>query len=136
MTMSTNEQILDDEGKLVNLIMEGIPKARFSLICDENGKVLWNSQRNNTKHLLSLEETKKSLIRALESWHLRDDLSPKIGKGRYAVAAYEKLTRVTVPLANGHMLLVSIEDDWRMQGHIKSILNIIEWIQTHSSKLH
>ena len=134
--MSTNEETLDDEGKLVSMVMEGIPKARFSLICDADGKVLWTSQRDNKEHLLSLEDTKKSLKRALESWHLRDELSPKIGKGRYAVATYEKLTRVTVPLANGHMLLVSIEDDWRMQGHIKSILNIIEWIQIHSSKFH
>jgi len=134
--MSTNGEMLDDERKLVNMIMEGIPKARFSLICDENGEVLWNSQRNDTKRLLAFEETKKSLKRALESWRLRDELSPKIGKGRYAVVSYEKITRVTVPLANGHMLLVSIEDDWRTQGHIKSILNIIEWIQTHSSKFH
>ena len=134
--MSTNNEMLDDEGKLVNMVMEGVPKARFSLICDQNGKILWTSQRDNKEHLLSLEETKKSLKRALESWQYRDELSSKIGKGRYAVATYEKLTRVTVPLANGHMLLVSIEDDWRMQGHIKSILNIIEWVQTHSTKFH
>jgi hypothetical protein len=134
--MSTNAEMLDDEEKLLNMIMEGVPKARFSLICDEDGKVLWHSQRDNVEHLLTLEETKKSLKRALENWHSRDELSAKIGKGRYAVAVYEKLTRVTVLLSNGHMLLVSLEDDWRTQGHIKSILNIIEWIQTHSSKFH
>jgi len=128
--------MLDDEEKLVNMIMEGVPKARFSLICDKNAKVLWSSQRNNVTHLLTLDETKKTLQRSLESWHQRDEMAPKVGKGRYAVAVYEKLTRVTVPLANDHMLLVSLEDDWRTQGHIKSILNIIEWIQTHSSKFH
>jgi hypothetical protein len=128
--------MLDDEEKLLNMIMEGVTKARFCLICDKDGQVLLHSQRDNMEHLLSLEETKKSLKRALENWHSRDELSSKIGKGRYAVAAYEKLTRVTVPLSNGHMLLVSLEDDWRTQGHIKSILNIIEWIQTHSTKFH
>ncbi|MFY9301606.1 MAG: hypothetical protein WAO91_10520 [Candidatus Nitrosotenuis sp.] len=134
--MSTNAEMLDDEEKLLDMIMEGIPKVRFSLICDKDGQVLLHSQRNNVEHLLTLEETKKSLKRALENWHSREELSAKIGKGRYAIAVYEKLTRVTVPLVNGHMLLVSLEDDWRTQGHIKSIMNIIEWVQTHSSKFH
>jgi translation initiation factor IF-1 len=132
--MSSNKEILDEEGRLASMVMEGIPKARFALICDQNGEILWNSQRNNVKHLLTLEETKKSLKRALDSWHTRDELASKIGKGRYAVAVYEKLARVTVPLANGHMLLVTLEDDWRMQGHIKGIMNIVEWIHSQSEK--
>ncbi len=133
--MSSKEEILNEEGKLASMIMEGIPKARFALICDQNGEIFWNSRRNNVKHLLTLEETKKSLKRALDSWHTRDEIAPKLGKGRYAVAVYEKLARVTVPLANGHMLLVTLEDDWRMQGHIKSIMKIVEWIHSQSSKL-
>lgn len=130
--MSLNKEILDDEGKMASMIMEGIPKARFALICDENGEILWNSQRNNVKHLLTLEETKKSLKRALQSWHLRDELAPKLGKGKYAVAVYEKLIRVTVPLATNHMLLVTIQDE--NPGHVKSVMNIVEWVQSHSSK--
>jgi hypothetical protein len=131
-TMSSNVEMMDDEGKLVSMVMEGIPKARFALICDEKGKILWNSRRNNVTHLLTIEDTKKSIKRALENWRFRDELSSKIGKVKYALAVYEKLIRVTVPLANGHMLLVSIQE--ANPGHIKSVMNIVEWVQKHSTK--
>ena len=54
-------------------------------------------QREGIKNLLSSDETKRSNLQALARWGLRNSLAPKIGKGRYAMAEYEKIKRITLP---------------------------------------
>lgn len=130
--MSTTEQRMDDEGKLVSMIMEANQYVRFAAICDQEGKILWNSHRNDVKNILTLEETKQSLKRALETWKKRDDLSAKIGKGKYAIVGYEKIKRITVPLRNNHMLFLSVEGE--KPEYIKDVLNIVEWVEKHPAK--
>lgn len=130
--MSTIEQEMDKEGKLVSMIMEANEYVRFAAICDQDGKILWNSHRNNAKNILTLEETKQSLKRALETWKKRDELSAKIGKGKYAIVGYEKIKRITIPLHNNHMLFLSVESE--KPEYIKDVLNIVEWVEKHPSK--
>lgn len=130
--MSTTEQRMDDEGKLVSMIMEANQYVRFAVICDQEGKILWNSHRNDVKNILTLEETKQSLKRALETWKKRDDLSAKIGKGKYAIVGYEKIKRITMPLRNNHMLFLSVEGE--KPEYIKDVLNIVEWVEKHPAK--
>jgi hypothetical protein len=123
---------MDDEGKLVSMIMEANQYVRFAAICDQEGKILWNSHRNDVKNILTLEETKQSLKRALETWKKRDDLSAKIGKGKYAIVGYEKIKRITVPLRNNHMLFLSVEGE--KPEYINDVLNIVEWVEKHPAK--
>lgn len=130
--MSTIEQRMDDEGKLVSMIMEANQYVRFAAICDQEGKILWNSHRNDVKNILTLEETKQSLKRALETWKKRDELSAKIGNGKYAIVGYEKIKRITVPLRNNHMLFLSVEGE--KPEYIKDVLNIVEWVEKHPAK--
>lgn len=44
------------------------------------------------------------------SWHYRKQLSNKIGKGQYVMAAYEKIIRLTIPIDDDHILLVSLDN--------------------------
>lgn len=122
-------QKLDTEGKLVSMIMEGIKYARFAAVCDQQGNILWNSQRNEVDNILTLDETKASLKRAVETWRERENLSEKIGKGRYAIVGYDKIKRITVPLHNGHMLFVSIEGE--KPEYIGDIMKIVEYAEQH-----
>lgn len=130
--MSIAEQEMDDEGKLVSMIMEANQYVRFAAVCDQDGKILWNSHRNNVNNILTLEETKQSLKKALQRWKERDAFSAKIGKGRYAIVSYEKIKRITVPLHNGHMIFLSVEGE--KPEYIKDVLNIIDWVEKHPSK--
>lgn len=125
-------QQLDDEGKLVSMMMEANQYVRFAAICDPNGEILWSSHRNNSNNILSLEETKASLKRALNTWKDRNDLSAKIGKGKFAIVGYDKIKRITVPLKNNHMLFLSIEGD--KPEYIKDVLNIVKWVEEHPSQ--
>ena len=124
-------QELDREGKLVSMILEANKNVRYACICDSDGKILWNSRRNDIQSLISLEDTKASLKRALENWKERDKLTAKIGKGRYAIVDYEKLKRVTVPLRNNHLLYVHVEGD--KPEYIGDIMKIVDWVAEHPS---
>ncbi len=124
-------QELDREGKLVSMILEANNNVRYACICDSDGKILWNSRRNDVQSLISLEDTKDSLKRALENWKERDKLTAKIGRGRYAIVDYEKLKRVTVPLRNNHLLYVHVEGD--KPEYIGDIMKIVDWVAEHPS---
>ena len=91
-------EAMDNEGKLVSMVLEANKNVRYASICDGEGKILWNSRRNNIENLMTLEDTNASLKRAWENWKERDKLSAKIGRGRYSIVDYEKIKRVTVPL--------------------------------------
>jgi hypothetical protein len=119
-----------DYGRLCKEILDLDPKIRFAGVCDDTGETKYGGQREDVKNLLSHEETKKSNLQALARWALRNALSPKVGKGKYAMAEYEKVKRITIPLDdNSHLLLVTTEVD---AGHDKIIDKILKLIQ-HSS---
>jgi hypothetical protein len=124
-------QQMNDEGKLVSMMMEANKYVRFAAICDSKGDIIWNSFRNDVNNILTLEETKSSLKRALHTWQERDELSSKIGKGRFAIVGYDKIKRITVPLRNEHMLFLSVEGD--KPEYIKDVLNIVKWVEDHPS---
>ena len=46
-------QEMNDEGKLVSMMMEANPYVRYAAICDPKGEILWNSYRNNNNNALS-----------------------------------------------------------------------------------
>ncbi len=98
-----------DYGKICKDIMELDPSIRFAGICDETGDTKYGGMRQGMSSLLSPEETRKSNLQALGRWGLRNALTPKTGKGRYAMAEYEKIKRVTIPLDDNYLLLVTME---------------------------
>ncbi len=127
--MSAGQNINASEEKLLNMILGEIPSSRIAIICDHNGTIMWNSIRNNTTSYLSVDETKESLRRAIDSWDQRGRLSSKIGAGKYAIVAYDKIKRITIPLPNRHLLFVSLEGE--EFGSIKNIMTIVDWVEAN-----
>ncbi|MGI0051263.1 MAG: DUF6659 family protein [Nitrososphaeraceae archaeon] len=101
-------------------------KVRFAAVCDDSGEIKYGGQREGIPNLLSPEETKRSNIQALARWSLRNSLAAKIGKGQYAMAVYEKIKRITIPLENDHLLLVTLEIDSEHDKIINEILSLIK----------
>jgi hypothetical protein len=58
---------------------------------------------------MTVEETERYALFATIRNSTRQAWENKIGKVRYALTRYELLTRVTVPLANNHLLLLSFD---------------------------
>lgn len=127
--MSATQSVRENEEKLLNMILGEIPSSRIAIICDHDANILWNSVRDNTTSYLSVDETKESLKRAIKSWQERDKLSGKIGHGRYAIVAYDKIKRITIPLPNNHLLFVSLEGE--EFGNIQNIMTIVNWVNSN-----
>ena len=119
--------------KLLQRIMDSDVNIRHSVITDAEGNILTVNHRPGVVNYLSEEETKASLKRAASAWKARKQLSPKIGRGMYAVAAFEKITRITFPLGDDNLIFVSMGSDAvRMDLHeggqqqiIAHVLNIL-----------
>jgi len=102
------------------------PKIRFAGVCDETGEIKFGGQRDGLANLLTAEETKRSNLQALARWGLRNSLASKVGKGKYAMAEYEKIKRITAPLDNDHLLLVTTEVDADHQNLIAKVLKLVQ----------
>ena len=84
-------------------------KIRLVTICDANGQIMYSRHREGVQNLLSKEESKKSLELAMTSWKVRGELADKIGKGRYVLAEYEKIKRLTMPFGDELLLYITTE---------------------------
>jgi hypothetical protein len=116
-----------DYGDLCKAILNSDPKVRFAGICDDSGEIKFGGQREGISNLLSPEETKRSNLQALARWSLRNSLSPKIGKGKYAMAEYEKIKRITIPLENDHLLLITTQVE---ADHVRIIDNVLQLLRS------
>jgi hypothetical protein len=105
-------------------MMKFDPKIRLITICDPNGKIMHSDHRQGVQNLLSPEESKKSLELAINAWKIRNELAPKIGKGRYVLAEYEKIKRITMPLGDNHVLYMTTEvesDHARIMDKVRTL---------------
>ncbi len=114
-----------DYGSLCKEILDLDSKIRFAGVCDDSGGIKHGGQREGITNLLSPDETKRSNIQAIARWALRNSLSSKVGKGKYAMTEYEKIKRITIPLEETHLLLVTTEVDADHAKIISSILNLL-----------
>ena len=119
---------------LLTRIMDADNNIRHSIITDIEGNILATSHRDGVVNYLTQEETEASLHRAATAWKGRKILSPKIGSGTYAMAAFEKITRITFPLGDENLIFISmgsntvrrnIRDGGKNQI-IEAVLNILE----------
>lgn len=102
-------------------IMKLEPNIRMVTICDSNGKIMFSDHKPGVTNLLSPEESKKSLQMAVNSWKSRNELVGKIGKGKYVLAEYEKIKRITLPLGGDHVLYITTEPQ---ADHVKILEGI------------
>ena len=70
---------------------------------------MYSHHHDGVKNLLTPEESKKSLEMAMNAWKVRSELSQKIGKGRYVVAEYERIKRITMPFGDDYLLYLTTE---------------------------
>lgn len=119
-----------DYDQLCKYIINMDPKIRFAVISDEAGEIIHGEQRDNISNLLTEEESKRSLQQAWARWKLRNELASKIGRGVYAMAEYEKIKRITIPLDDSHLLLVTTDVDADHMDIIDKILKMKERLST------
>ena len=118
--------------------MDSNVNIRHSIVADAEGNIITVNHRAGVTKYLSEEETAASLKRAASAWKARKQLNPKIGMGVYALAVFEKITRITIPLGANNLLFVSMgSEQMRMDLNaggqkqiIEHVLNILDWDPT------
>jgi hypothetical protein len=125
--------------KLLNMLMDFDDSIRFAAVCDKDGEILWNSQRKGVKNIVPLNDTKKSLKRAVNAWHERSTITDKVGRGLYVIAAYEKIKRITIPLGSNNLLFISVDNTplkdskGKSYGHLVDmgkIMSIVDFVNS------
>ena len=120
--------------ELLQTIMDSDVNIRHSIVADAEGNIITVNHRDGVTKYLSEEETAASLKRAASAWKARKQLSPKIGMGVYALAVFEKITRITLPLGANNLLFVSMGSgktrsdlhEGGQQQIVEHVLNILD----------
>ncbi len=112
--------------KLLNLLMDFNESIRFAAISNNDGEILWHSQREGIKNIIPLDETKKTIRRAIEGWKENRRITENVGTGLYTIVSYEKIKRITVPLDEQNLLFISVNNDPITKKKSKSYGKIVE----------
>jgi len=96
---------------------------RFAAISDLEGNALATKSRPGSNLYLSPEDTKDTMKHAASAWKSRMKHYDKVGKGLYTLAVYEKLRRATIPLPDGNILLVTIDNAGGQKQILDQVLN-------------
>ncbi len=108
--------------KICDEILECDEKIRYVGVYDYGE--LYDKMRPGLKNHLSREETEMSLSQAVYRWSTRKKTADKIGKPIFALAKYEKIYRITVPIGGAGLVLISTELDADVNGIAEKVLKI------------
>ena len=96
-----------DYQSLQEQAMKISPSIRYATITDLNGRVKSSSHKKGVKNLLTTKESLQSLKSSANIWKARNNISKKIGRGKYALAEYEKIKRIVIPIDDAHLLYLT-----------------------------
>jgi len=108
--------------KICDEILECDKKIRYVGVYDYGE--LYDKMRPGLKSLLSKEDTELALSHAVFRWSTRKKISDKIGRPIFALAKYEKIYRITIPIGGAGLILISTELDAGINEIVEKILKI------------
>ena len=91
---------------------------------------LYEKTKPGITNYLTREETETSLSQAIYRWSTRKKTITKIGKPIFAMAKYEKVYRITLPVGGAGIILVSTE----LSANVNEIVDKILKIQSKYSE--
>ncbi|QUC64433.1 hypothetical protein NsoK4_08400 [Nitrosopumilus sp. K4] len=109
--------------KICQVILDVDKSIRYVGVYDYGE--LYDKTRKGLKSYLTKEETETSLSQAVYRWSTRKKTTEKIGKPVYAMAKYEKIYRITIPIGGAGLILISTELDANINEITDKILEII-----------
>ena len=127
--------------QLLNMLMDFNESVRFAAVSDAGGQLLWNSQRNGVSNIVPIEKTKTTMSRSRTEWDAYTSSAEYIGNGMYSITSYAKIKRITIPLPDGKMLFISVNNKPMKNakntsyGHLVQmgeILSIVEFVESQN----
>lgn len=97
-------------------------RIRFVGIFDRRFRLL--RMREGLQSLLTGEETQNSIVDTVSRWRTRQGLAKKLGDPLYALAEYKKVKRMTIPINEDGLILVSTEPSVNHEIIMKGIIKL------------
>ncbi len=121
-------QILSENNykDLLEKIIQSNDNIRLAAICGNFGTITEKAQRVGITLLLDEKDTEKLIGEAIHSWQTRRKFSQKIGEGQYAMAVYGKIIRLTIPLNEFQILLITLDNILETPKLISDIQKILQ----------
>ena len=117
--------MLDFENVYAN-VMQTDSTIRYAVIQNNTGeKICWGF-RENISPILNNEEHKMMHYYVSQRWHTRKNIEPKLGNIKYAMTKYDKLKRITFPINEKYMLLLTMETNADHTDIINKVLSCIQ----------
>jgi hypothetical protein len=114
-----------DLDKLFNDVMNIDPTIRYAAIQNNAGAKIAGGFRENITPLLNDEELRMMHYYANQRWHTRKNIEHKLGKTKYAMAEYDKLKRISFPIENDHLLIITTEISTDHTRVINAVLELM-----------
>ncbi len=83
-----------------------------------------SKMQKGLKSLLSEAEIKNSAVEAVKRWETRLSMASKLGKAVYSLTKYEKVNRMTFPINEDGLILVSVETRLDPNSIVEKIIEI------------
>ena len=112
--------------KLLERVMDSDPYVRFVAISDMNGNTIDSKTKQGISNFLPPREMDSSIRRAVDSWKSRNNVDNYLGKGRYVVAVYDKVKRITIRVDDEHIMLVALDNRGGQKDLVERIMAILE----------
>lgn len=107
------------------------PKIRYAVIQNNVGEKKHGGFREGINPILNDDELKMMHYYASQRWQTRKNIEHKLGNTKYAMAEYDKLKRITFPIDEKHLLMITTEIDSNHTGIIDNILKLLKDAKTH-----
>jgi hypothetical protein len=108
--------------KICDEILEFNEKIRYAAVYDYGE--LHDKIRSGVISHLTREETETSLSQAIYRWSTRKKTADKIGTPIFALAKYEKIYRITIPIGGAGLILITTELDVNVNDIVDKTLEI------------
>jgi len=106
--------------------MDSDPYVRFVAISDMNGNMIDSKTKKGISNFLPPREMDSSIKRAVDSWKSRNEVDNYLGQGRYVLAVYDNVKRITVRVDDEHIMLVALDNRGGHKDLVERITAILE----------
>lgn len=118
--------------KLYDDVMNLDPNIRYGAIQNTTGEKIHGGFRDGVTPILDDDELKMMHYYASQRWQTRKNIEHKLGNTRYAMAEYDKLKRISFPIDEKHLLLITADTGINHTNVISEVLKLIQNSSNHS----
>ncbi len=112
--------------KLLEKVMDSDQYVRFVAISDMDGNMIDSKTKHGISNFLPPREMNSSIKRAVDSWKSRNKVDNYLGQGRYVLAVYDNVKRITVRVDDEHIMLVALDNRGGQKDLVERITAILE----------